>query len=348
MKKIIVAPLNWGLGHATRCVPIIKSLIVNNYVPVIASDGAALDFLQKEFPRLETLELPSYNISYAKNLKWHLFLQIPKIQQAVTLERKVIEKYIDKDKKVIGIISDNRFGVRSSKVPSVYITHQVKVLSGWATFLTSYVHQRIIKRFDACWIPDEVESVFSGDLSRPIKKLNTVYIGILSRFLKEEKERRYDLAIILSGVEPHRSNLEKKLCSELKDYKEKIVFVRGVIEAEQTKVVENNKTTYNYVTSEELQDIITTSDMIISRAGYSSIMEYVPQEKKLILIPTPKQTEQEYLGQYLAREGKVVCINENDFSINLLKSVKKTQALKVDENRLNEVLGRFFKGERKL
>ena len=130
---VIVAPLHWGLGHATRCIPIIELLIENNYTPVIASDGAALELLLKEFPDLDYLALPSYNIEYTKNLRWNLLFQVPKVLKAIREERRVIATYIQKNK-IIGIISDNRFGVRSAGVPSVYITHQIQVLSGMLFF----------------------------------------------------------------------------------------------------------------------------------------------------------------------------------------------------------------------
>ena len=164
-KKVIVAPLNWGLGHASRCIPMIQALLQNNFTPIIASDGKAFEFLQKEFPQLIFLELPSYGISYAKNLKWRLFLQLPKIFSVVKKEKKVIARFLEKNKDVVGIISDNRFGVRNSKISSVYITHQLNVLSGITTFFTSKIHQSIIKKFDECWIPDTADSEFSGKLS---------------------------------------------------------------------------------------------------------------------------------------------------------------------------------------
>lgn len=133
-KKIIVAPLNWGLGHASRCIPIIQFLQKNHYTPVLASDGEALLFLRKEFPDLESLELPSYEISYAKNLKIGLLMQAPKVMNAVLKEQKVLQKYIVENREVVGVISDNRLGVRSTAVPSVYITHQLRVLSGCTSF----------------------------------------------------------------------------------------------------------------------------------------------------------------------------------------------------------------------
>ena len=117
MKRIIVAPLNWGLGHATRCIPIINFLLENKYTPIIASDGASLMLLRMEFPSLEFIALPSYNIQYAKNLKWSLLLQVPKILKAVKKEKHVIATYIQNNN-VIGIISDSRFGVRNVEIPS--------------------------------------------------------------------------------------------------------------------------------------------------------------------------------------------------------------------------------------
>ena len=209
MKKIIVAPLNWGFGHASRCAPIIRLLIKYKYTPVIATDGAALLFLRKEFPEIETIQLPSYNIKYGKNLTRLLLFQTSKILRAIAAEQKVIEKYIQNDDDVIGVISDNRFGVRSVTVPSVYITHQINVLSGMWTWLTSFVHQKIIRRFDECWIPDEESAYLSGKLSRSKRNLRQKYIGALSRFSKENKKHQYDVAIILSGLDPNRTQLEK-------------------------------------------------------------------------------------------------------------------------------------------
>ena len=343
MKKIIVAPLNWGLGHATRCVPIIQSLLKNNFTPIIASDGNALLYLKKEFPTLEAIELPSYYISYSKNLKWHLLLQIPKVQKTIANERRIIEKYIDTHNNVIGIISDNRFGVRSTRVPSVYITHQINVLSGWATFVTSYVHQRIIRKFDECWIPDDEHSVFSGKLSTSKKKLNQKYIGTLSRLKKEEGKKEYDIAVVLSGVEPNRSELEKKLLNELNKYKGQVIFIRGVIETKQRKSVQGNIIVYNYLLSEELQSILNKAELVVSRSGYSSIMDYAALEKKAILIPTKGQTEQEYLGSFLGKTQKIICVDEDAFSLSIIEKAKKTKGLIVEETILGEKLFSLFK-----
>ncbi len=160
--KVIVAPLNWGLGHSSRCVPIIQKLINENFTPVIASDGNSLEFLRKEFPEIEYIQLPTYGIKYHKFLKISLLFNLFKIKKAVSEEFKIISKYIDENSDVVGLISDNRFGVYSSKVPSVYITHETKVLSGVLTPFTSLYHAKIIHKFSECWIPDTFNSLLSG------------------------------------------------------------------------------------------------------------------------------------------------------------------------------------------
>ena len=155
-KTILIAPLNWGLGHATRCIPIIKALQENNYIPIIASDGIALALLKKEFPYIKTLKLPSYEIEYSKDgkdFKWKLLKNLPKMMQAIWKEKKLVKKWIKKYD-IDGIISDNRLGVISKKVPSVFMTHQLNVMTGNTTWITSLLHQNIIKKYTECWVPD--------------------------------------------------------------------------------------------------------------------------------------------------------------------------------------------------
>ena len=319
MSKIIVTPLNWGLGHASRCVPIINHLIENRFVPVLASDGKALEFLSKEFPDLETLQLPSYNISYGRNLKWNLFKKIGAIRKAIKKERRILQKYLTDNPEVTGVISDNRFGMYAENIPSVYITHQVKVLSGVFTPLTSYFHQKIIKRFDECWVPDELNSKFSGNLSRSHKRLNKKHIGILSRFQKKEVEKTIDILIVLSGPEPNRSQLELKLKQIFRHSQQNIWLIQGVVESEQTMEELGNLRTINFMLSEELERTMNSANLIICRSGYSSIMDLIILNKKALLIPTKNQSEQEYLAKFLRAQGFFDFVEEDNLNINLLK-----------------------------
>jgi len=343
MKKIIVAPLNWGLGHASRCVPIIHFLIENNFIPVLASDGAALKFLQKEFPNLPFLELPSYDISYQKNLKWGLFLKIPKIWKAVKQEQRLITNYIDANPEVAGLISDNRFGVRSKNRPSIYMTHQIQVVAGAATFLTSLFHQKIIKTFDECWVPDTIHSDFSGHLSRySNSNIKARYIGVLSRFKAKPAEETIDVLILLSGIEPNRTDLEIKLKKVFKDYPGKVLMVLGRMENQQTRIIKDGIEVVNFLLSEALEEKLLSAKLVICRSGYSSIMDLAVLQKKAVFIPTKNQSEQEYLAHFMMKTQRAPFQNETDFSIKSLDLFGKYTGLKTEQKPLAKELLRLF------
>lgn len=327
MKRILVAPLNWGLGHATRCIPIIKALIAYNFQPVLASDGEALNLLQKEFPNLEAVELPSYDITYAeegKNFKIKLLKDSPHLLKTIKRENTATKTLVSKFK-ISGIISDNRFGVRSKNIPSVFITHQLRVLSGSTTWLSTSLHQRIIKRFDQCWVPDvNAHPNLSGDLGHTNwGQIQLKYIGPLSRFKKQQLAPKYQLMVLLSGPEPQRGMLEAQLLFALKGYEQPCVFIKGKIENEQTKTKKGNTTIYNYLTSPMLEDAINSSNVILCRSGYTTIMDLAKLEKRAFFIPTPGQFEQEYLAKKLMKDGIAPYALQGDFKLDRINEVSK-------------------------
>jgi uncharacterized protein (TIGR00661 family) len=330
-KHILVAPLNWGLGHATRCIPIINALIEHSYEPIIASDGNALQFLKKEFPDLEAIELPSYNIKYPKKehrLKWKLLKDAPKVIKTIKAENKIIETIIKKHK-ICGIISDNRFGVFSKKVPSVYITHQLNVLSGSTTWFSSRMHQKSIKKFDECWIPDiEAKPNLSGKLGH-LKNhdFNLKYIGSLSRFTKKDSKIVYNLMVLLSGPEPQRTIFEDILFEQLKTFEGKILFVKGIIETKQIITKKDQFTIYNFMLTQELEKAINESEVVLSRSGYTTIMDLAKLNKKAFFIPTPGQFEQEYLTKHLQELQLCPSCNQADFKIEMLHKVNNYKGL---------------------
>ncbi|OIQ35519.1 MAG: glycosyltransferase [Bacteroidetes bacterium MedPE-SWsnd-G1] len=323
--KVLVAPLYWGIGHATRCIPIIHELQAKGFNPIIASDGDALKLLQKEFPLLDSINLPSYGISYPKNgtfLKLKLLFRLPKVIKTIIKERQVVSQLI-RDKNIIGIISDNRIGVRNKGIPSVYITHQINVLSGIFTFFTSRVHQYYINKFDECWVPDvEGELSLSGLLSKNESNGKIRKIGILSRLKKRKIEIKYDLLILLSGIEPQRSQLENKLIEELKNFNGSVLFVRGLINSE-TSFKNSKKITYkNFLKSDELEKAIAQSKVVLARSGYSTIMDLAIIGKKVFFIPTKGQDEQEYLAKYLEVISIAPYATEEKFEIQMLENMK--------------------------
>lgn len=330
-KNILVAPLNWGLGHATRCIPIIRELEKNGYTPILASDGGALQLLQKEFPHLQTLNLPSYEIEYAKNgadFKWKLITNSPKMIDAIFSEKKIVKKWV-KEYDLHGIISDNRLGVYSKKIPSVFITHQLNVLSGKTTWISSKLHQHFIKKFTECWIPDiEKDPNLTGKLGH-LKKFNLdlTYIGPLSRLEKKDLPIKYDLMVILSGPEPQRTYLEQKLKTEVRSFDGKVIFIKGVIEKEQKIEKDGNVTYYNFMTSDEVETAFNESKIVLCRSGYTTVMDLAKLRKKALFIPTPGQFEQEYLAKRFKRNGLAPYVKQNDFKIGDLEDISLYQGL---------------------
>ena len=338
-KTILITPLNWGLGHATRCIPIIKALQDNNYIPIIASDGIALDLLRKEFPYIQTLELPSYHIEYAKNaknFKWKLIKNLPKMIVAILDEKKIVNSWIRKHD-IDGIISDNRLGVFSKKVPSVFITHQLNVMTGNTTRFTSKCHQYFIKKYNECWVPDTNETInLTGELGHLNNhKLNLKYIGPLSRMRQKETAKVYDLMIILSGPEPQRTFLEEKLQQEIVRYNGNVVFIRGVVEKEQSKQQVKNVTYYNFMNTKQLEQTFNESDLVLCRSGYTTVMDLAKLGKKAFFIPTPGQYEQEYLAIKLQDENLVPYATQNDFTIEDLSKVKSFKGLSQFKNNID-------------
>ena len=323
--RILVAPLNWGLGHATRCIPIINGLLEQDFEPIIASDGSALALLAEEFPQLKTISLPNYHITYAKKgkyLKLKLLKNSPKTLQAISQERKQIKALV-KSGAIHGIISDNRFGVYSKKIPSVFITHQLKVLSGTTTWLSTKIHAKIISKYNECWVPDNFGFPnLSGDLGH-VKTFETSlkYIGPISRFVKCDLKIKYQLMVLLSGPEPQRTLLETLLLKELKLYNDPVLFVRGCVESNQKVSKNGSMTLYNYMTSSQLQEALNESALVISRSGYTTIMDLAKIEKKAFFIPTPGQFEQEYLAQRLSDDGLVPSCTQEEFSLEMLNAV---------------------------
>ncbi len=319
-RAIIVSPLNWGLGHASRCIPLVRTLRESDFDVILAGDGGSLALLSSEFPELPTYDLPTYDIKYSrgsKGFQMNLLLQGRKVLKAVRCEEQVIGKILQQEK-VCGIISDNRFGVRSPEVPSVYLTHQLSVKAGWMTPLATHLHRRLISKFDRCWVCDHAgPDSLAGELSSKAGNLENVsWIGPLSRFSAgDEVNKDVDVAVILSGPEPSRSIFEQKVREELTGTNYKVVLVRGLIGDSPEERKERNFTIYDFLLASELEMLIKKSRLVICRSGYSSIMDLAAIGARALLVPTPGQAEQEYLGRFHAKKGLCHVVSEESFGL---------------------------------
>jgi uncharacterized protein (TIGR00661 family) len=330
--RILLAPLDWGLGHATRCIPIIRELIKQECEVWIAAEGAQESLLKTEFPQLSFLHLQGYRVKYARSkagLLWQMLIQSPKFLQVIKKEYEWLKKAVDKHHFDI-VISDNRYGLHHSKIPCVFITHQLTIKSPLGKWSESFLQKKnysYINQFVECWVPDTEENGLAGELSHPQKLPGTKvqYIGSLSRFTKTNFAEINDhLLFILSGPEPQRTVLENKVVDEVSQYNGTATIVRG-LPADHSLIPSTNMIRfYNHLPADALNDEMQKAEYIISRTGYSTVMDIAALQKKSILIPTPGQTEQEYLGEYLSAKQFAVCVSQKEFSLtNELQKAKQ-------------------------
>lgn len=320
-KRVLVAVLDWGLGHAARCIPIIHELLTRNVHVVLGGSGSSLKLLKEEFPQLEVLTLPAYNPQYpAKGMLMacKMLMQIPKFLRAINTENHIVGRFVSATSVDI-IISDNRYGCYNKKVESIFITHQLNIMmpasAAWLGPIIRMINHGYIRKFSRCWIPDDPRSSVAGSLilnKRFPKEIRTEYIGILSRFKPtQQPERIYDIVVVLSGPEPQRTILENLLLRQLERSTYSFFLVRGLpFDGKRYKANE-----VAYLASRELQDLINSSEVVIARSGYSTVMDLLTLKKKAILIPTPGQTEQEYLAKTLKEKKVFYSVEQEHFNL---------------------------------
>ncbi|HVX27273.1 MAG TPA: glycosyltransferase [Parafilimonas sp.] len=331
--KILIAPLDWGLGHATRCISLIQYLLTLNCQVAVAASPSSKTLLKAEFPELFFFDIKAYNIVYSRKKRWMPFkilLQIPKILKAVKMEHEWLENLLQQEH-FDAVISDNRYGFYSDKAFSVFITHQLQIrtsLNLAKGFMRRSTYKQI-NNFKECWVPDFAGKLnIAGMLSHPktLPAIPIKYLGPLSRFAKKPmQESLYKYLVIISGPEPQRTLLEEKIFSFIETISEKCLIVRGLPE-EKTSIEEKpNCKIFNHLTTQQLQEAFNTSEIVICRSGYTSVMEILSMQKKSVLIPTPGQTEQEYLAKHLMKQRWCYTFSQEDNFVEHLNKAEQFQ-----------------------
>jgi len=352
---ILICPLDWGLGHATRCVPIIKLLLLKNIKVIIAGSGNSLELLKQEFPELVCIILEGYHISYSKrgNMVLQMLCKLPTILFGIYKEHRKIASIINKYQ-IDAVISDNRFGLFTKRTPSVFITHQLMVKCPlWLKFmepLLYLINMFFISKYTECWVPDYRGKInLSGDLSHKYPKLrNIYYIGPQSRLYNSEVkviENKFELMVILSGPEPQRSILEDIIMKQLANKNIKAIVVLGNLSHLNKKFTNENLTVFSHLTSNEILKYMQLTNIILCRSGYSSIMDICALGKKAILIPTPGQTEQEYLAKYFMDKKIFYFHSQSNFDI--CEAMEKAEEydgiqIKINVSLLNKRITEFI------
>lgn len=323
-KRVLLVALNWGLGHTTRLIPVIHEIILEGGMPIFAGNSKQKEILGESFPEMECLYFSGLNIEYSKGAKQglKLMLQTPKVLFQLIREHRDIRKIV-RDYSIDAIVSDNVYGAYHHSVPSIFICHQIAIKLPFSfrylTGIVKSINLSFIRKFTSCWIPDfPGDNGLAGELSHPsVLPENCAYIGSLSRFEKFPQQTNIvenKVLILISGPEPQRSLLENLILSGSKNIDSGInfVWVRGLFE-KQAVVIENS---YAHLAPEKLAQEILSSEIIICRSGYSSIMDLLALNRTALLIPTPGQTEQEYLAESLASKGYFKMMDQGVFELS--------------------------------
>lgn len=334
--KILVAPLNWGLGHASRCVPLVHRFLAEGHEVILGGDGESLTLLRKHFPKLRYVYLAPLNLRYSKG-KRQVVAMLRAVPQLIgwAIKDHAILKSVLREEHIDQIVSDNRFGLYVNRrsqtelpVETVYITHQLHIMlpKGWKWLesLAARLHARIYTRYNKVWVPDFADPVanLSGELGHPVSlfpsSLSKIeYIGPLSRLTPMDKIADYEVVAVLSGLEPHRTLLEKELLARYHDTTQSVLIVQGLINRPNTRIKRGKITIVPHVDDAELTEALMGAKHIIARSGYSTIMDLnalgllSPKVRDthplLELIPTPGQPEQEYLAARFSEKNAEKC-----------------------------------------
>lgn len=320
-KRILLAPLDWGMGHTTRCVPLIQYLYKNGHSVVFAGNEWQRNYITKTFPAIETIHLEGYNVHYSQSGKSFMFSlakQLPGLLKTIMNEHNWLMQ-LTTGEHFDGIISDNRYGLYHPSVPSVIMTHQVLAQSGMGALtdnLLRRIHYKRLQQYGQCWIIDVPgRPNLAGKLAHPdVLPDNAKYIGLLSQIEQRRLNQEEHLLVLLSGPEPQRGILSDILWQQVLQHTGKVVFVEGSDNVHR-KNIPSHVVYHKRVTKEVLQPLIENANIVVCRSGYSTLMDLAVLNKKAILIPTPGQTEQEFLGAHLHREGVLYCTKQKNFNL---------------------------------
>jgi hypothetical protein len=327
--NILICPLEWGLGHAARMIPLAIRLQEAGHNVIIGTGESHKVFFSTEIPEIQCIHFPGFTPRYSAYLPQYLMvlLSLPRLVFHAITEHYRLQKITDEYKTDI-VISDNRFGLWHKNITSVYVTHQLRIPfpKGFRMleFIGLYLHKALIGKFNLCMIPDLPGEInLTGRMSHGIKlPANAIYTGILSRFtVKEQQPGSYpgetNNLVILSGPEPQRSILRRKLLQSLQKNRTPSIILGGDPFGDKVEIKDGNLVIYSHLPADKIRDLICRSKNIIARSGYTTIMELVSLKRCALLIPTPGQTEQDYLARRLHARGWFTTISQGNLGHDL-------------------------------
>jgi UDP-N-acetylglucosamine:LPS N-acetylglucosamine transferase len=349
-KKILITPLDWGAGHTTRCIPLAAHLMQTGHKPIVAGNEAQMAIIDQYFNgSIDTIYTPGYDVTYSglnKVAQAGLLLQTPRLLKTIGQENIRLREIV-RELRPDGIISDNRYGMYHTQVPSVIMTHQLRIQSGMGNTVDNVLqrlHYRYLNKFGATWVVDTEESPgLAGTLSHPMTMPdNYHYIGLLSRFagmVAGNQKEDGPILVLISGPEPQRTEFSKMLWQHVMRHDGPVIFAEGSEAATAPAYIPAHISYHKRMDGPALSDALMNASIVVCRSGYSTLMDLRAMNKRGIVIPTPGQTEQQYLGSTLHERGIFYSTEQKGF--DLQRSLRDAAAFPFHKTNSAEAFSAF-------
>ncbi|MBN1573094.1 MAG: hypothetical protein JW984_07860 [Deltaproteobacteria bacterium] len=337
MAKILLSPLSWGLGHATRDMPIINLLIESGHEVGVAATGVAYTLLKREYPDLKFYRVEDYPSPYTRRgfSVARLLALFPLMYRNIIREHRAIDQIV-KENGYDLVISDNRFGAFAKDVPSLFISHQIRFSTpgGFEAIekATEAFNEFFHRNFDRVIIPDNPPGELSlsgklGHAKRPGTIERAYYAGILSNIRKIDVDEDIDYLISISGPKETKRELQKVIMDQIDSLDGKKVLLMGDPESYYEEHLNGGVVVKSHASRIEMEKLLNRAKCVITRSGYTTIIELAELGgKKALLIPTPGQTEQEYLSRYYSEMGWFHSVDQRDLDLERDIAVAKEMA----------------------
>ncbi len=338
-KRILAAILDWGLGHASRMVPVIECLAANNAEVLLASSGAAASYLRQRFPQMTLLELPAPSIRYDSLGASTALIRQALSQKSWNAKQHAWTQLQAQDHRIDAIISDNVYGAWSPEIPSVLISHQLQLPAPLFGKMINRELGRWLTNFDQIWVPDTPDGIAGKLTQSPFCEKPIHYLGTLSRLKPVENvEKQYTCVALISGPEPQRSIFEKHCLAYLQRLPGRKAVIRGkATSATSLSNIPADTDTFDFLDGQELATLLQSANYVLCRSGYSTLCDLSALGCSAIVVPTPGQYEQLYLAKRAADKGWALTTGQDaiaNFTAHTTLDVRFAQTTSTALNRL--------------
>lgn len=291
-KKILYGCLDWGNGHIARSVPLILQLqSQGNHVFFMGSPEQQTVLSRYGFTgTFKELPPTGFRFKGDGNFVLEALRNVRIVSKAVRRDQERVSDYAQAHG-IDLILSDHRYGVRCDTIPSVFITHQVE-LPPKTNPVARWIHRKWMARFNSIWIMDDEQNRLAGTLSRFVP--GSCYIGHYSRFsLTNSTTESGKVVAVISGPEPYAEQFFNEMVKAANTSQQKWTIVCSANYAAAAGLKKGTILVNNWKRADEA---IASAEYVVSRNGYTTLMDLTVLQKKAILIPTPGQLEQQYLA----------------------------------------------------